>query len=174
MTSVLGKKFFNRPTLVVAQDLLGKSLCCRLRKGKILRAAICETEAYDGFEDQASHAHRGITPRNAVMFGPPGHTYAYLCYGIHWLLNITTREKGYPAAVLIRGVEDVTGPGRVTKHFRIDSTFNDRLLNEASGLWIEDHGNKIHPDEIIATPRIGIDYAGPKWRDVPWRFVLKE
>ncbi len=171
MPSVLGQKFFNRPTLDVARDLIGKHLCRRLQKGKILRARICETEAYDGFEDRASHAHSGMTPRTLVMFGPPGYGYIYLCYGVHWLLNISTREKDYPAAVLIRGVEGVSGPGRLTRHFQIDRAFNGQLLNRVSGLWIEDHGTPVHPEEIKATPRIGIDYAGPEWSDVPWRFV---
>lgn len=174
MPSVLGKAFFDRPTLDVAKDLLGKQLCRRLKKGKILRSAICETEAYDGFEDRASHAHKGVTPRNVVMFGPPGYAYIYLCYGVHWLLNISTCKKGYPAAVLIRGVEDVSGPGRLTKHFQIDGTFSGQLLTRAGGLWIEDNGIKVHTAEINATPRIGIDYAGTEWSAMPWRFVRSQ
>lgn len=170
MASVLGKVFFNRPTLEVAKELIGKQLCRRLQKGKILRAVIYETEAYDGFEDRASHAHKGMTPRNVVMFGPPGCAYVYLCYGVHWLLNIVTREKGYPAAVLIRGVEGVKGPGRLTKHFQIDSALNGQSLTRAGDLWLEDYG--IQLEKITATPRIGINYAGPKWSAVPWRFVV--
>ena len=119
MQRVLNKAFFDRPTLDVARDLIGKQLCRRLESGKIIRARICETEAYDGFEDRASHASKGATTRNVVMFGPPGRAYIYLCYGVHWLFNITTREKGYPAAVLIRAVEGVAEPGRLTKHFQI-------------------------------------------------------
>ena len=172
MAPVLGKGFFDRPTLDVAKELIGKQLCRRLQKGKILRAAIYEAEAYDGFEDRASHAHKGVTPRNVVMFGPPGYAYVYLCYGVHWLLNIVTREKGYPAAVLIRGVEGVEGPGRLTKHFRIDSAFNGQQLTRAGGLWIEECGSTIQPEKIIATPRIGINYAGPEWSAMPWRFVV--
>lgn len=170
MASVLGKSFFNRPTLDVAKDLIGKTLCRRQKKGEILRAVICETEAYDGFDDRASHAHRGVTPRNGVMFGPPGHAYIYLCYGIHWLFNISTREKGYPAAVLIRGVENVSGPGRLTRHFRIDRAFNGKSLTRYSGLWVEDNGLVVPPQQIVATPRIGIDYAGAEWSAAPWRF----
>lgn len=173
MASVLSQKFFDRPTLDVARGLIGKKLCRRLKRGKILRAAISETEAYDGFEDRASHAHKGVTPRNVVMYGPPGHAYVYLCYGVHWLLNITTRENGYPAAVLIRGVEDVAGPGRLTKHFKIDSAFNGQLLTRAGGLWIEDDEVEIHPGSLVTTPRIGIDSAGPEWSSVPWRFIWK-
>ena len=88
MARVLNKSFFNRPTLDVARDLLGKQLCRRLDSGKIIRGRINETEAYDGFEDKASHAHKGATTRNVVMFGPPARAYVYLCYGMHWLLNI--------------------------------------------------------------------------------------
>lgn len=171
MARVLNKAFFNRPTLDVARELLGKQLCRRLDSGKILRARICETEAYDGFEDKASHASKGETTRNVVMFGPPGRAYIYLCYGVHWLLNISTREQGYPAAVLIRGVEGVQGPGRLTKHFQINRAFNDQLLTRVGGLWVEDAGDDLEQDSIVCTPRIGIDYAGPEWAAVPWRFV---
>ena len=135
------------------------------------RARIIETEAYDGFEDKASHAHKGATTRNVVMFGPPGRSYIYLCYGVHWLLNITTREKGYPAAVLLRGVEGVSGPGRLTKHFQLDSQFNNQLLTRVNGLWVEDDGFDVSSGAMKATPRVGVDYAGPEWSKMPWRFV---
>ena len=171
MARVLNKTFFNRSTLEVAQDLLGKQLCRRLDSGKIIRARITETEAYDGFEDKASHAHKGATTRNVVMFGPPGRSYIYLCYGVHWLLNITTREKGYPAAVLLRGVEGVSGPGRLTKHFQLDSQFNNQLLTGVNGLGVEDDGFDVSSGAMKATPRVGVDYAGPEWSKMPWRFV---
>jgi DNA-3-methyladenine glycosylase len=173
MARVLNKTFFDRPTLDVARELLGKQLCRRLDSGKIIRARICETEAYDGFEDQASHASKGATTRNVVMFGPPGRAYIYLCYGVHWLLNITTREQGYPAAVLIRAVEGVEGPGRLTKHFQISSVFNDQLLTRVGGLWVEDTDIDLHEDAIVATPRVGVEYAGSEWAAVHWRFVWK-
>lgn len=171
MSRILHRSFFDRDTILVAQDLLGKVLCRRLESGKIIRDRITETEAYDGLEDKASHAHKGVTPRNVVMFGPPGHAYIYLCYGVHWLLNLTTREKGYPAAVLIRGVEGVNGPGRLTKHFHIDSHLNEVLLTRVGGLWVEDDDCVIAPDAIQALPRMGVDYAGPEWSAMPWRFV---
>ena len=107
------------------------------------------------------------------MFGPPGRAYIYLCYGVHWLLNITTREKGYPAAVLIRAVESVEGPGRLTKHFQINSSFNDQLLTRVGGLWLEDVDSEVSQAEIVATPRVGVDYAGAEWAAMPWRFVWK-
>lgn len=170
MLRVLNKSFFNRPTPEVARELLGAFLCRRLDSGKILRGRINETEAYDGFEDKASHAHKGATTRNVVMFGPPGRAYIYLCYGVHWMLNVTTREAGYPAAVLIRGVEDVEGPGRLTRRFQINSGFNDTLLTRVGGLWIESDGSSIPADEIAALPRVGVDYAGVEWAAMPWRF----
>ncbi|MFT5622806.1 MAG: DNA-3-methyladenine glycosylase [Bacteroidia bacterium] len=174
MQRVLNKAFFDRPTLDVARDLLGKQLCRRLDSGKIIRARICETEAYDGFEDRASHASKGATTRNVVMFGPPGRAYIYLCYGVHWLFNITTREKGYPAAVLIRAVEGVAGPGRLTKHFQISSSFNDQLLTRVGGLWVEDVDAGVSPTRIVATSRVGVDYAGAEWAAMPWRFVWEK
>jgi DNA-3-methyladenine glycosylase len=174
MQRVLNKAFFDRPTLDVARDLIGKQLCRRLESGKIIRARICETEAYDGFEDRASHASKGATTRNVVMFGPPGRAYIYLCYGVHWLFNITTREKGYPAAVLIRAVEGVAGPGRLTKHFQISSSFNDQLLTRVGGLWVEDVDCEVSPTGIVATPRVGVNYAGAEWAAMPWRFVWEK
>ncbi len=171
MAKVVNRSYFNRDTTEVARDLLGLHLCRRLSSGKILRSRITETEAYDGKEDRASHAHRGPTPRNVVMFGPPGQTYLYLCYGVHWLLNITTREKGYPAAVLIRGVEAVNGPGRTTRHFQLNGSDNDRFISRVNGLWVEDDGFRPEPDAMTATPRIGVQYAGPEWSSMPWRFV---
>jgi DNA-3-methyladenine glycosylase len=174
MQRVLNKAFIDRPTLDVARDLIGKQLCRRLESGKIIRARICETEAYDGFEDRASHASKGATTRNVVMFGPPGRAYIYLCYGVHWLFNITTREKGYPAAVLIRAVEGVAGPGRLTKHFQISSSFNDQLLTRVGGLWVEDVDGEVSPTGIVATPRVGVNYAGAEWAAMPWRFVWEK
>ena len=171
MAKVLHRSFFNRSTLEVAHDLLGKRLCRRLESGKILRARITETEAYDGFEDRASHAHNGPTTRNVLMFGPPGRSYIYLCYGVHWLLNITTREKGYPAAVLIRGVQGVSGPGRLTKHFALNGSFNDKLLTRVNGLWLEDDGLVVDAVDVDTLPRVGVDYAGPEWSQMPWRFL---
>ena len=106
------------------------------------------------------------------MFGPPARAYVYLCYGLHWLFNITTREKGYPAAVLIRSVKGVDGPGRLTRHFQIDRKFNGQMLTRVGGLWVEDCPNDIGSKKILTTPRIGIDYAGAEWCAMPWRVVM--
>lgn len=169
----LTEAYFAADTVTVARDLLGKRLVRDLPDGTRLSHVITETEAYDGFEDQASHAHRGQTPRNAVMFGPPGHLYLYLCYGIHWLLNITTREAGYPAAVLLRGVRGCAGPGRLTRLYHLNRAQNLLPLRPESGVWIE-NAPPPAPDLIHATPRIGIAYAGPEWQAKPWRFCLNE
>lgn len=168
--TVLPLSFYRRPTPEVARDLLGQTLCRRLPDGAVLRRRITETEAYDGFEDRASHAHRGPTPRNRVMFGPPGRAYVYLCYGVHWLLNFTTREAGYPAAVLLRGVEGAPGPGRLTRFLRVDRRHNTLPLYKSRGLWVET-APAPPGAEIAAGPRVGIDYAGAEWMKMPWRFV---
>src|SRR3989344_5697076 len=131
MKKILGEQFFERSTLAVAKELLGKYLVRRVR-GKEVSGMITETEAYDGFHDKASHASRGKTPRNAPMFGPAGCWYVYFTYGMHWMLNIVTREKGYPAAVLIRGVGDISGPARVTKRLKIDKKLNGMSASRRS------------------------------------------
>jgi DNA-3-methyladenine glycosylase len=105
------------------------------------------------------------------MYGTPGRSYVYLCYGVHWLLNLTTREVGYPAAVLIRGVEAVSGPGRLTKYFQLDKRFNEVPLTRVAGLWVEAGDAVPGESEILATPRIGVAYAGAGWAEMPWRFV---
>ncbi|MEK7074154.1 MAG: DNA-3-methyladenine glycosylase, partial [Patescibacteria group bacterium] len=114
----LNNAFFNRPTLHVAQEILGKFLVCK-KGSNIISAMITEVEAYVGPEDRASHASRGRTPRTEVMFEHAGHWYVYFIYGMHYCVNIVTEQKNYPAAILIRGVEGVSGPGRVAKYFSI-------------------------------------------------------
>lgn len=168
MSKILSKNFFNRPTLKVARELLGKFLVCRIGK-KEIAAMINEVEAYVGREDKASHASRGKTERNKIMFGKAGHWYVYLTYGMHWMLNIVTEKDGYPAAVLIRGVEGIRGPGRLTRFFKIDNSFNNKLANYSMGLWIEDRRVKINPRQIKRGKRIGVDYAG-EWKNKLWRF----
>ena len=168
---ILGKSFFVRPTLTVARELLGKYLV-RQRGLKKTSLMITEVEAYDGLNDKASHASRGKTERNKAMFCEGGRWYVYFTYGMHWMLNIVTGPRDYPAAVLIRGTDKVTGPARLTKYLKIDKKFNGVLAAQKSGLWIEDRGCKIKPSEIIKTPRIGVDYSGPAWAKKPWRFYI--
>src|SRR3989338_1327947 len=139
MRKVLPQKFFNQPVLKIAQNLLGKFLVRKFRS-KEISLIIIEIEAYNGFNDKASHASRGRTERNKVMFGEAGRWYVYFTYGMHWMLNIVTGSKNYPAAVLIRGTDKVKGPGRLTKYLKIDKKFNGSLADGKSGLWIEDRG----------------------------------
>ncbi len=173
MKKVLRRSFFNRNAVLVAQALLGTYLVRRTRNGKIIRTMITEIEAYEGFEDKASHAHRGKTPRNAVMFGEAGHWYVYLCYGMHYMLNIVCGKSGYPAAVLVRGVEEISGPGRLTKALSIRKSLNAKAATPESGLWIEDRGVSIPKRAIVKTPRIGVAYAGPRWANKKYRFLLR-
>src|SRR3989338_4648093 len=118
MRSALPEKFFNRSTLRVARELLGKHLVRRIGKREVARM-ITEVEAYIGHKDKASHASRGRTERNAPMFGKAGYWYVYFTYGMHWMLNIVTERNGYPAAILIRGVQGISGPARITKFLKI-------------------------------------------------------
>lgn len=154
---------------MVAENLLGKFL---VRDGRTFM--ITEVEAYDGFEDKASHASRGETPRNKVMFGEAGVWYVYFVYGMHHMLNIVTGAEGYPAAVLIRGIEGISGPARLTKSLGIDWQMNEQKAIHASGLWIEDRGIIIPKNRIERTPRIGVAYAGEEWAGKPWRFCIKD
>jgi DNA-3-methyladenine glycosylase len=167
MRRILKPDFFNRTADIVAPELLGKYLGCGSRT-----LMITEAEAYDGFEDAASHAARGRTRRNEVMFGSPGHWYVYFIYGMYEMLNIVTGADGYPSAVLIRGVDGIDGPGRLTRELGITRTLNAQPARTESGLWIEDRGLVVAPADIIATPRIGVSYAG-EWASREWRFVLR-
>lgn len=170
MKRTLKAEFFHRRTLRVARELLGKCLVRRIGQREIA-LPITEVEAYVGFTDRASHASRGETARNRVMFGPAGVWYVYFTYGMHWMLNIVTGREGYPAAVLIRGVEGISGPARVTKFFKINRRFNSKPASRKTSLWIEDRGARVPPRTITRSRRIGVDYAGP-WRNKLWRFSL--
>ncbi len=165
---MLEEDFFNRPVVEVARDLLGMNLCVRQKKGQVIKMTINETEAYDGEEDLACHASKGKTPRNQVMYGEPGVIYLYLCYGMHWLLNIVCEKKGYPAAVLLRGTLEVNGPGRLTKKLGIDGQLNRKRAVHTNGLWFE-QGDLVKK-EIQTGPRIGVNYAGEYWAKKPYRF----
>lgn len=185
----MARNSYSHSTKIVARELLGKYLV-RKQGRKVERYRIVETEAYVGPQDKASHAHRGRTKRNEVMFGPPGHWYVYFTYGMHHMLNIVTGPEGYPAAVLIRGIEQIygprrsiyrltrsiIGPGRLTKALGITLTLNRKKAAPASGLWIEDSpsfakATKGKGEKIITTPRVGVGCAG-EWATKPLRFVL--
>lgn len=170
--SILNSSFFNRFTLCVAQEILGKFLVCK-KANESISAMITEVEAYVGPKDKASHASRGRTPRTEMMFGNPGYWYVYLIYGMHYCVNIVTEQKDHPAAILIRKVQGVSGPGRVAKYFGIDKRFNAKRATRGNCLWIEDRGVQFKPRQIGRGKRIGVDYAG-KWKDKKWRFFIKK
>ena len=179
------REFYNRPTLKVAKELLGKYLVVNIN-GKKLSGKIVETEAYRGPYDPASHAYGGMTPRNRIMFGEPGHAYVYFTYGMYYCLNVITERKGVPAAVLIRALEpkegivimkrrrkkekpeDLTsGPGKLCQAMGINKTLYGADLTGQT-IYVEDRGEKA--GKIISTNRIGIDEGKEK----KWRFYLKD
>jgi DNA-3-methyladenine glycosylase len=136
----------------------------------IYRHRICETEVYHGESDLACHARKGHTPRTSVMYAAGGVWYVYLCYGIHEMLNLVTGPEGQPSAIIIRGLEGISGPGRVTRRLGINRRFNTLPAVPATGLWLEDDGYRPGPAAIHVTPRIVVVYAGPEWAAKPWRF----
>lgn len=162
----------SRGTVALARWLVGKTLV-RTRAGRSSRHVITETEAYHTARDRACHASRGRTARTEVMFGAGGTWYVYLCYGLHEMLNLVTGPPGHPAAVLIRGLEGIAGPGRVTKALGIGRALNARAATPECGLHLEDEGRVPARGELVATPRIGVDYAGPHWAGRKWRFVWR-
>lgn len=170
---IVKQKFFNRNTLFIAQDLLGCFLVRRLDDGKIIKARIIETEAYIGQDDLACHACKGRTKRTETMFGPAGHWYVYMIYGMYHCLNVVTESEGFPAAVLIRAVDcnGLDGPGKLCRDLKIDRSLNGaKAFSYQSGLWITE-GELSDGEKIIASKRIGVDYAG-EWKEKEWRFVL--
>jgi len=175
----------------LAVQLLGKQLFT-LIDGELTGGTIVETEAYSGVIDKASHAYNGrFTPRTSTMYEAGGISYVYLCYGIHHLFNVVTAAKNNPHAVLIRGIEPVVGlstmltrrnmqvvapritagPGALAKALGIDKNLNAKdLLGDE--IWIEDNGISFNEDQIIASPRVGVDYAEDHAL-LPWRFYVK-
>jgi DNA-3-methyladenine glycosylase len=160
-----------RGTVRHARNLLGKYLV-RAGPAGVEARMITEVEAYDGERDLACHARAGRTARTATMYDAGGVWYVYLCYGMHEMLNLVVGPADWPAAVLIRGLEGLGGPGRLTKRLGIDRRLNGCAAEPASGLWIEDRGVRVLRSCVRATPRIGVGYAGPVWAAKRWRFVL--
>ncbi len=183
----LTRDFFDRPTLEVAPELLGKVLVHRTG-GSELAGRIVEVEAYLGPEDLASHATRKTSKRARIMFGPPGTVYVYLIYGMHHCLNFVTETDGTAGAVLVRAIEPLDGieqmrlsrgdntpdshladgPGKLCQAMAVTLAHNG---TDACGdtIWIEDRGHEVH--SVHQTPRIGVDYAGD-WAARPWRFTI--
>jgi DNA-3-methyladenine glycosylase len=169
---VKAKQLRAENTVILARWLLGKYLVRRGRGGRTTARLITEVEAYDGENDLACHARVGRTARTAVMYEPGGVWYVYLCYGTHDMLNLVVGPRGWPAAVLIRGVAGISGPGRLTKALRINRRLNGAPADRKAGLWLEDRGVRVSPKQIRATPRVGVAYAGPVWARKPWRFMF--
>jgi len=165
----LDYEFFHRPCLSVARELVGKVLVRNVDGGQ-LRLRITETESYCGEEDTACHAHKGRTKRTEVLYAEAGTIYVYLCYGIHWLLNIVTGEKEQPEAVLIRACAEANGPGKLTKVLQITGKLNRKSITQSNELWIEDDGFRC---EIAPGKRVGIGYAAQEDQDRLWRFKMK-
>lgn len=184
--------FYQQEDVVdLAVQLLGKQLFT-LIDGQLTGGTIVETEAYNGVTDKASHAYgRRFTPRTAPMYQAGGISYVYLCYGIHYLFNVVTATENNPNAVLIRGIEPVeglstmlerrnmqklaprltAGPGALAKAMGIDKNLNAKdLLGDE--IWIEDNGIHFKPEQIVASPRIGVAYAEDHAL-LPWRFYIK-
>ena len=182
---LIPKKFYLRPVEEVARDLLGRHLC----HGEVAMR-ITEVEAYGGSEDSASHCRFGHTERNAPMWEDGGCAYIYLCYGMHYMLNLVTGHSGEGSAVLIRACEPVdgleiiqkrrghiqgsallTGPGKVAQALGLDLSFNGHPLYEAGGLEL--HAGK-PPKVVLQGPRIGVPYADPVHREAALRFAVGE
>lgn len=175
----------------MAHDLLGCHLVRELHNGQRLVGRIVEVEAYMGPHDTACHAAKGRTARTEVMFGPPGHAYVYLIYGIHHMLNIVTLREGYPCAVLIRAMEPVlgeprmrllrsakgrqlsNGPGKLAKALAVDKSLYGHDLTQGEQLWVSARRPETK-QRISSGPRVGIDYAEAEHRDAPWRLWIAD
>jgi DNA-3-methyladenine glycosylase len=165
----LGRDFYMRDVLDVAPDIVGKYLVVSAPDGGCRKFRVTEVEAYRGEEDKACHASRGRTGRTEIMYHEGGRLYVYFVYGMYWMLNVVTGSVNDPQAVLIRGVETLPGPGRLTKALGIDRSFYGEDLTISERIWLEDHGAVTG---IKTGRRIGIDYAGDYWKEQPWRYFI--
>ena len=184
----LDRDFYARPTLQVARELLGMRLV-RLDGGAHLAGLIVETEAYIGQDDLGCHARAGLTERNRVMFGPPGHAYVYFTYGMHWLLNCVTEAEGFAAAVLLRaivpveGVEVIAqrrgsqppqrwtdGPAKLTMALGINGKDNGLDLCDPAGMLFIEPGQAVPEASVTRGPRVGLYTVPEPWKSIPWRF----
>jgi len=188
MLAPLPRKFYNRPTLTVARELIGARLA-RILDGVKLVGIITETEGYIGEEDLGCHAKAGRTPRTLPMYGLPGHAYVYFTYGNHWMLNAVTEREGFPAAALIRAIwpiegaevmsarregRDTFGPGKLCQALGIGRGENNVNLTEpAQSLWIE-AGVKVPDSAVTISPRVGLYSVPEPWKSKPWRFLVKD
>ena len=192
MNKRLPRKFYTQPTLKIAKQMLGKYLVHNPstssgQEPKKLVGKIVETEAYIGPEDKASHAFGNkITKRNKAEWLIGGHIYIYLVYGMYWQLNISTGKEGRPECVLIRALEPIdeirgkfaqirdlaNGPGKLCRWMGFNKSHYGVDVVTSREVWLEE-GEKVKSSQIIASKRIGIDYA-QEWADKPWRFYIKD
>ncbi len=163
--------FFGRHCTVVARELVGKIIVHKLQSGELIYLRITETEAYCGGCDSAAHAFPyKRTARTEPLFNAAGTIYIYLCYGIHWLLNVATDEIDIPRGVLIRACEGFDGPAKLTKQLQItDKRLNGDNITMSEFLWIEDDGVVC---DVVTDKRVGIGYAKQEDQDRLWRFKL--
>jgi len=176
MLRPLPRAFYDRDTVVVAHELLGKCLVRRAR-GVTRIGRIVEVEAYLGPHDRAAHSARGLTPRTRVMFGPPGHAYVYLIYGIYCCMNVVTQAEGTASAVLLRALEPVRnldartqGPGLLCRAMDIDRQLNGHDLL-STDFYVAGSADE-RAIGIVKRPRIGVDYAG-RWARRLLRFYVR-
>lgn len=187
----LNRKFFHQPTVEAARNLLGHRLVRIGPENERWSGIIIEAEAYVGTEDLACHAKSGKTKRNATMWGPPGHAYVYLTYGIHWMLNFVTEQEGFPSAVLIRAIQPVEGipimqerrtgrpfreisdgPAKLCQALDIDSSWDGYdLCSPDSKLFVE-RLQSIDPKFVTTGPRVGLNTVPEPWISMPWRFRI--
>ncbi len=165
--AVVGREYFGRRAAELAPDVLGKFLCRRMPDGSTLRLRITETEAYCGEDDTAAHAHRGRTARTEVLYSGYGRVYVYRCH-MFWLLNLSCGPDGSPECVLVRGVEGIEGPGRVSRAMGFSKELYGLALVPENGIWLEDDGYV--PGKVVSGPRVGIPYASDGDRATPLNF----
>jgi DNA-3-methyladenine glycosylase len=172
----LSRSFYDRDTILVARELLGTRLV-HVVEGVQRVGRIVEVEAYLGPHDLAAHSSKGLTPRTRVLFGPPGHAYVYLVYGLHWCMNVVTEREGHASAVLLRAIEPLqnvagrtSGPGLLCRALQIDNSLNGHDLLSADFYLAASPGGEAA--EIVSRPRIGVAYSGI-WADEPLRFYIK-
>jgi len=191
----LDRGFFDRDTVTVAKDLLGKFLVTDFKKGTVV-GKIIETEAYMGTDDLACHASKGMTQRNKILFEEVGHLYVYLNYGIFWLTNIVAHTKNDVGGILLRSVEIIeghnivkkrllenkfvkvnsklaSGPGKLSIAFGINGDFHSEDSIKSDRIYIEDKKEKVLEKNIVSVKRVGVDYA-KHCKDYPWRFYIKD
>ena len=163
--------FYQQNAVTVAEKLLGKTIVRVWDDGIKTSYRITGTEAYMGEEDLACHARKGRTPRTAIMYDEGGHVYVYLIYGIYWMINVVTGTKNNPQAVLICGIDNIIGSGKVGRELKMEKSFYGENLLDSTRIWIEDAPDEIH---FRTAPRIGVDYAGDEWKNKEWRFILEQ